>query len=329
MNKNIQRGRAMHTITSTTSRSHASAGNENALREQPSVGPSAAPTWQVDSHGTPLARHPRPQGETNTLPPRHRLGTMPPALLNTLNSHVASPSDRVHVALANTPMFSASTPAASAPALAHLQEAARSAKDFDSFMATLNGATRLPEAPRAQLLRELAGRVGDIAQWATSSQAHIQAAAPLAEQSFRELWRGVAALPASMQVEPLLVLGHQLGALSAENRLAAMQAILAATRPAAATPQRAHLLEHIASQLGLFLPQDQGHAVNHMLQEAATLVAEQRRSVVDALRSGLSSTALPADQHAAFLQATDKVSPNTPAARPSGRDLLGLKRQTR
>lgn len=319
----------MHNVTHPTSRASTPAGNQTAHREQPSVGPSAAPTWQVDSHDTALARHPRPQGETSTLPPRHRLGTMPPELLNKLHSHVASPSDRIHFALANTAMLSASTPAAPAPALAHLQEAARCAKDFDSFMATLKGAIRLPEAPRAQLLRELAGRVGDIAQWATSSQAHIQAAAPLAEQSFRELWRGIAELPASMQVEPLLVLGHQLGALSAENRLAAMQAILTATRPAAAAPQRAHLLEHIASQLGLFLPQDQGHAVNHMLQEAGTLVAEQRRSVADALRAGLSCTALPADQHAAFLRAIDTASPSIPAARPSGRDLLGLKRPPR
>ena len=319
----------MQRITTTVARTNTSAGNENALRGQHGAGTTAAPAWPGGSHNPALARRPLPQAASGALQPQQPIGAMPPELLHKLHSHIPSPSDRIHFTLANTAALAATTPTTPDQALAHLQEAARGATDFKSFMVVFDQTRQQPEAPRAELFRELAGRVGDVAQWATSSQAHIQAAAPQAERSFRQLWRGIAELPTSMQVEPLLVLGRQLRALPVASRLAAMEAVLGATRPAAANPQRVQLLEHIARQLGLFLPQELGRAVGHVLGEAAALAEAQRRSVCDALRSGVTGARLPSDQHAALQGAIDKVSPSAPVARPSGRDLLGLRRPAR
>lgn len=319
----------MQRITNT-GRAITSPGNEAALREQGRTGPTPLPAWQGFAQHGALARRPPPQGQTSTpSPPQQPINVMPPELLNKLHSHVASPRDRAHFALTNTAMLSATMPATPNHGLAHLQEAAQCAKDFGSFMVTLDKARQLPEAPRAGLFRELASRVADIAQWATSSQAHIQAAAPQAEQSFRQLWHGIAELSRSLQPEPLFVLGQQLRALPPANRLETMEAILTATREAFTNPQRHQLLEYQALQLNQFPLEHARGAARQLLNEAAQLPQAQRRTMCDALRSGLAGAISLAADRAAILGAIDQVSPSTPVARPSGRDLLGFKRTAR
>jgi len=305
-------------------------GNEVAPREQHRPERAPAPAWQGVPQDEALRRRSPQREEANAaMPPQQSISTMPPELLSKLRSQITAPRDKAHFALANAEVLSATLPASHDKEVAHLRELARCANDIKSFMLVLDQERRFPDTSRADLLTELAGKVADIAKWATSSHEHIQAAAPNAERSFRKLSGRIAELPRRLQAEPLFVLGRQLGALMPTDRLGAMDAILTATQGAASSPQRIELLNHLSTRLNQFPSRDTQSAVQRLLDEAPHLSDAQRRSMCNALRSGLAGVKVPADHQATIKGAIDQVSPSAPVERPRGRDFLQFSRLAR
>jgi Tfp pilus assembly protein PilN len=330
MNAGPKGGKKMHRITNT-SPTTISPQNDGASREERRPERASGPAWTHTAQNETLRRR-VPQGEeaNSAMPPQQPIGAMPQELLNKLHSHIISPRDKAHFALASADVLSATSPASNDTKLAHLQELARCANDIKSFMLVLDSERQLPAASRARLLTELAGKVIDIAQWATSSHQHMQAATPLADRGFRQLSDRVAELPPALQAEPLFVLGRQLGARAIEARLGAMDGILTATQDASSNPQRFELLKHLALRLNQFPSRDVQGAVQRLLDETTHLSAAQQASLCNALRSGLGGTKILLDQHAAVTAAIDQVSPRAdPAARPRGRESLQFRRPTR
>lgn len=319
----------MQRITSTIPPA-TSLANEISPREQHRPERSAAPVWPgVPQNESLRRRSPHREEAHAAMPPQRSISAMPPELLSKLHSHITAPRDKAHFALANAEVLSATSQASDDKNLAHLRELARCASDIKSFMLILGQERKLPDASRADLLTELAGKVADIAKWATSSHEHIQAAAPNAERSFQQLSRRVAELPRALRAEPLFVLGRQLGALMFSDRLGAMDAILTATQDASSNPQRVELLKHLATRLNLFPSRDVQSAVQRLLDEAPHLSQAQRRSMCDALRSGLAGVMISPGLQASIKGAIDQVSPSAPAERPRGPNLLQFSRQAR